>query len=61
MGLEQLIVAIIVFLAVIIYGIVLSAAEQFMYDNDVNLRYLTTIILIYIIVGIFLFYILRYV
>lgn len=61
MGLEQLIVAIIVFLAVIIYGIVLSAAEQFMYDNDVNLRYLTIIILIYIIVGIFLFYILRYV
>lgn len=61
MGLEQLIVAIIVFLAVIIYGIVLSAAEQFMYDNDVNLRYLTIIILIYIIVDIFLFYILRYV
>lgn len=48
MGLKQLIVAIIVFLAVIIYGIVLSAAEQFMYDNDVNLRYLTIIILIYI-------------
>lgn len=61
MRLEQLIVAIIVFLVVIISGIVLSAAEQFMYGDDVNLRYVTTIVLIYIIVGIFLFYILRYV
>lgn len=61
MRLEQLIVAIIVFLVVIISGIVLSAAEQFMYGDDVNLKYVTIIVLIYIIVGIFLFYILRYV